>query len=122
MWVNAEAALALLLLSVVGGVIPSAAGQNALSNTTVGDISDLIGNVTNSGEEGVEDSSSPSPLASIEELNRSPLGNDSDISDLIGNVTNSGEEGVEDSSSPSPLASIEELNRSPLGNNADDTS
>ncbi|MFL6480228.1 MAG: lamin tail domain-containing protein [Nitrososphaera sp.] len=122
MWVNAEAALALLLLSVVGGVIPSAAGQNALSNTTVGDISDLIGNVTNSGEEGVDDSSSPSPLASIEELNRSPLGNDSDISDLIGNVTNSGEEGVEDSSSPSPLASIEELNRSPLGNNADDTS
>jgi endonuclease YncB( thermonuclease family) len=81
MWINAEAALALLLLSVVGGAIPSAAGQNALSNTTtVGDISDLIGNVTNSGEQEVEDSSSTSssPLSSIEDLNRSPFGNDAD--------------------------------------------
>ncbi|MDQ3847526.1 MAG: lamin tail domain-containing protein [Thermoproteota archaeon] len=93
MWINAEAALALLLLSVVGGAIPSAAGQNALSNTTtVGDISDLIGNVTNSGEQEVEDSSSTSsttssPLASIEDLNRSPFGNDADDTTSSSSVT-----------------------------------
>jgi len=120
MSINADAALALLLLSVVAGAIPSAAGQNALSNSSVGDISDLIGNVTRIGGDETESSSSI-PLESIEDLNRSPLVNDSDISDLIGNVTRIGGDETESSSSI-PLESIEDLNRSPLVNGADDMS
>jgi endonuclease YncB( thermonuclease family) len=57
MSINLETVLVLLLLPIVGS-IPSAAGQNALSNiTTVSDIIDFVGNVTESrgGEGGGEE-------------------------------------------------------------------
>jgi len=67
MSINMETALALLLLPIIGG-IPSAAGQNALSNTTVSDIGDLVGNITENSVEEVTDDSLPLPLESIEDL------------------------------------------------------
>ena len=75
MSINVEIALALMLIPIVGG-IPSAAGQNALSNITVSDIGDLVGNVTESAEEGIEDSLLP--LDAIEDLRDSPFVNDAD--------------------------------------------
>jgi endonuclease YncB( thermonuclease family) len=75
MSINLEAVLALLLLPIVGG-IPSAAGQNALSNITASNIIDLVNNVTESGEEEVE---SPLPLEAIEEdSSSSPSVSDAD--------------------------------------------
>ena len=67
MSINMETALALLLLPIIGS-IPSAAGQNALSNTTVSDIGDLVGNITENSVEEVTDDSLPLPLESIEDL------------------------------------------------------
>ena len=83
MSINLETILALLLLSVVGG-IPAAAGQIALSNTTASDIVDLVDNATESeGEEGgggeeEEEIESPLPLEAIEDLSNSPFVNDAD--------------------------------------------
>jgi endonuclease YncB( thermonuclease family) len=81
MSINLETILALLMLSVVGG-IPTAAGQNALSNTTASDIIDLVDNVTESegggGEGGEEVIESPLPLEAIEDLSNSPFVNDAD--------------------------------------------
>src|SRR5918994_2222121 len=82
MSINLETILALLLLSVVGG-IPAAAGQIALSNTTTSDIVDLVDNVTESegeeeGEEEEEEIESPLPLEAIEDLSSSPFVNDAD--------------------------------------------
>ena len=80
MSINMETALALLLLPIVGG-IPSAAGQNALSNITVSNFNDLVGNVTESGEEGAEDS--PLPLETTEDLSRLPFVNDADDTSAV---------------------------------------
>src|SRR5918995_124885 len=79
MSINMETALALFLLPIIGG-IPTAAGQNALSNTTIGNIGDLVDNVTENTEEVIDD---PLPLSleSIEDLTSSPLvGGDDDTS------------------------------------------
>jgi endonuclease YncB( thermonuclease family) len=116
MSINMETALALLLLPIIGS-IPSAAGQNALSNTTVSDIGDLVGNITENSVEEVTDDSLPLPLESIEDLTGSPLVNASDIGDLVGNITENSVEEVTDDSLPLPLESIEDLTGS-----ADDTS
>src|ERR671912_2614830 len=102
MSINLETILALLLLSVVGG-IPAAAGQIALSNTTASDIVDLVDNALSNTTA-------------------------SDIVDLVDNVTESegeeeeggGEE--EEIESPLPLEAIEDLSNSPFVNDADDTS
>jgi endonuclease YncB( thermonuclease family) len=112
MSINMETALALLLLPIIGS-IPTAAGQNALSNTTVSDIGDLVGNITENSVEEVTDDSFP--LESIEDLTGSPLVNASDIGDLVGNITENSVEEVTDDSLP--LESIEDLSGS-----ADDTS
>jgi endonuclease YncB( thermonuclease family) len=114
MSINMETALALLLLPIIGS-IPSAAGQNALFNTTVSDIGDLVGNITENSVEEVTDDSLP--LESIEDLTGSPLVNASDIGDLVGNITENSVEEVTDDSLPLPLESIEDLTGS-----ADDTS
>ena len=116
MSINMETALALLLLAIIGS-IPSAAGQNALFNTTVSDIGDLVGNITENSVEEVTDDSLPLPLESIEDLTGSPLVNASDIGDLVGNITENSVEEVTDDSLPLPLESIEDLTGS-----ADDTS
>jgi endonuclease YncB( thermonuclease family) len=108
MSINMETALALLLLAIIGS-IPSAAGQNALSNTTVSDIGDLVGNITENSVEEVTDDSLPLPLESIEDLTGSPLVNASDIGDLVGNITENSVEEVTDDSLPLPLESIEDL-------------
>ena len=76
MSINMETALALFLLPIIGG-IPTAAGQNALSNTTIGNIGDLVDNVTESTEEVIDDSL-PLSLESIEDLTRSPLAGSGD--------------------------------------------
>jgi endonuclease YncB( thermonuclease family) len=101
MSINLETILALLMLSVVGG-IPAAAGQNALSNTTASDIIDLVDNALSNTTA-------------------------SDINDLVDNVTESeggeGEGGEEEViESPLPLEAIEDLSNSPFVNDADETS
>jgi endonuclease YncB( thermonuclease family) len=89
-----ETVLVLLLLPIVGG-IPSAVGQNALSNiTTASDIIDFVGNVTEEGEEGEEEQQPPPPPA--------------------------GEEGEVES--PLPLEGIEDLSGSTVESDTDDTS
>jgi endonuclease YncB( thermonuclease family) len=101
MSINLETALVLLLLPIVGS-IPSAAGQNALSNTTTAtDIIDLVDNVTESG--GTESGGTESG------------GTES-------GDTESGEEEEEEIESPLPLEAIEDLSSSPFVNDADDTS
>ena len=116
MSINMETALALLLLPIIGS-IPSAAGQNALSNTTVSDIGDLVDNITENSVEEVTDDFLPLPLESIEDLTGSPLVNASDIGDLVDNITENSVEEVTDDFLPLPLESIEDLTGS-----ADDTS
>ncbi len=110
MSINMETALALFLLPIIVG-IPTAAGQNALSNTTI---------VTESTEEVIDDSL-PLSLESIEDLTSSPLVNASNIGDLVDNVTESTEEVIDDSL-PLSLESIEDLTSSPLVGGGDDTS
>jgi endonuclease YncB( thermonuclease family) len=126
MSINLETVLALLLLPIVGS-IPSAAGQNALSNITASDIIDLVDNVTE-GEEEVE--SPPPPSEAIEDTSSSSLPvNASDIIDLVDNVTEGEEEvesppppseAIEDTSSSSPFAGdtilINEVELNPRGN------
>jgi endonuclease YncB( thermonuclease family) len=107
MSINLETILALLMLSVVGG-IPTAAGQNALSNTTASDIIDLVDNALSNTTA-------------------------SDNIDLVDNVTESEGEGGEGGErgeggeeevieSPLPLEAIEDLSNSPFVNDADETS
>jgi endonuclease YncB( thermonuclease family) len=105
MSINLETVLALLLLPIVGS-IPSAAGQNALSNITASDIIDLVDNVT----EGEEEIESPLPLEAIEDTSSSLPVNASDIIDLVDNVT----EGEEEIESPLPLEAIEDTSSSPF--------
>src|SRR5687768_17459063 len=101
MSINLETVLALLLLPIVGS-IPSAAGQDALSNITASDIIDLVDNVT----EGEEVESPPLPSEAIEDTGSNSLPvNASDIIDLVDNVTE-GEEEVE--SPPLPSEAIED--------------
>jgi endonuclease YncB( thermonuclease family) len=78
MIINLEIALALLLLSLVGGggSIPSVVGQNAVSNITANDIIDLVDNATESDSEN----ESPLPLEAIEGLSSIPFVNDADTS------------------------------------------
>jgi endonuclease YncB( thermonuclease family) len=76
--INVETVLALLLLSLVGGGIPSAAGQNALSNITASDVIDLVDNMTESDTE----KESPLPLETIKELSSIPFVDDADTSYL----------------------------------------
>jgi endonuclease YncB( thermonuclease family) len=78
MLINLETALALLLLSLVGGggSISSVVGQNAVSNITANDIIDLVDNMTESDT----DNESPLPLEAIEGLSSIPFVNDADTS------------------------------------------
>src|ERR671917_2066182 len=87
MSINMETALALFLLPIIGG-IPTAAGQNVLSNTTISNIGDLVDNVTESTEEVIDDSL-PLSLESIEDLTSSPLvgGGDDTSFVTIGDTT-----------------------------------
>ena len=104
-----ETVLVLLLLPIVGG-IPSAFGQNGLSNiTSASDIIDFVGNVT----EGEEEQQPPPPLGAGEEgaeeeeqQQPPPLG--------------AGEEGAgEEEESPLPLEGIEDLSSSTVESDAD---
>jgi endonuclease YncB( thermonuclease family) len=118
MSINLETVLALLLLTIVGG-IPTAAGQNALSTSTTvaSNIIDLVDNVTESeaggGEE--EETESPLPLEALEDQSSSPF---------VDNVTESeaggGEE--EETESPLPLEALEDQSSSTSVNGDDDTS
>src|SRR5215218_4777656 len=118
MSINLETVLALLLLTIVGG-IPAAAGQNALSTSTTvaSNIIDLVDNVTESGGggEGEEETESPLPLEALEDQSSSPF---------VDNVTESGGggEGEEETESPLPLEALEDQSSSTSVNGADDTS
>ena len=113
MSIKPETVLALLLLPIVGG-IPSAVGQNALSNiTTVSDIIDFVGNVTES--EGGEQQQPPQPPSSS------------------GEGGEEGEEGEQqppqppsssggETEPPLSLEEIEDLSSSTVASDADDTS
>jgi endonuclease YncB( thermonuclease family) len=113
MSINLETVLALLLLTIVGG-IPTAAGQNVLSTSTTvaSNIIDLVDNVTESeaggGEE--EETESPLPLEALEDQSSSPF---------VDNVTESeaggGEE--EETESPLPLEALEDQSSSPFVDN-----
>jgi endonuclease YncB( thermonuclease family) len=117
MSINLETVLALLLLTIVGG-IPAAAGQNALSTSTTvaSNIIDLVDNVTESGVGGEEEETeSPLPLEALEDQSSSPF---------VDNVTESeaggGEE--EETESPLPLEALEDQSSSTSVNGDDDTS
>jgi endonuclease YncB( thermonuclease family) len=117
MSINLETVLALLLLTIVGG-IPTAAGQNALSTSTTvaSNIIDLVDNVTESGGGGEEEETeSPLPLEALEDQSSSPF---------VDNVTESeaggGEE--EETESPLPLEALEDQSSSTSVNGDDDTS
>src|SRR5215217_6557597 len=120
MSINLETVLALLLLTIVGG-IPAAAGQNALSTSTTvaSNIIDLVDNVTESGGgggEGEEETESPLPLEALEDQSSSPF---------VDNVTESGGgggEGEEETESPLPLEALEDQSSSTSVNGDDDTS
>jgi endonuclease YncB( thermonuclease family) len=149
MSINLDTVLALLLLSIVGG-IPSAAGQNII---------DLVDNVTESeggeeetppgegeeetppgegeeetppgeGEEetppgeGEEELTPPSQGEGEEAAGQNALSNTttSDIIDLVDNVTESEGGGEEEIESPLPLEAIEDPSSSTLVSDADDTS
>src|SRR5215211_3775733 len=113
MSINLETVLALLLLTIVGG-IPAAAGQNALSTSTTvaSNIIDLVDNVTESGGggEGEEETESPLPLEALEDQSSSPF---------VDNVTESGGggEGEEETESPLPLEALEDQSSSPFVDN-----
>ena len=79
MSINLETVLALLLLTIVGG-IPAAAGQNALSTSTTvaSNIIDLVDNVTESGGEEEEEIESPLPLEALEDQSSSTSVNGDD--------------------------------------------
>jgi endonuclease YncB( thermonuclease family) len=118
MSINLETVLALLLLTIVGG-IPTAAGQNVLSTSTTvaSNIIDLVDNVTESeaggGEE--EETESPLPLEALEDQSSSPF---------VDNVTESGGGGgeEEETESPLPLEALEDQSSSTSVNGDDDTS
>jgi endonuclease YncB( thermonuclease family) len=117
MSINLETVLALLLLTIVGG-IPAAAGQNVLSTSTTvaSNIIDLVDNVTESeaggGEE--EETESPLPLEALEDQSSSPF---------VDNVTESGGgEEEEETESPLPLEALEDQSSSTSVNGDDDTS
>jgi endonuclease YncB( thermonuclease family) len=104
-----EIVLVLLLLPIVGG-IPSAVGQNALSNiTTASDIIDFVGNVTEGGEEGEEEQQQPPP----------PAGEGGEEGEEEQQQPPAGEGEVE---SPLPLEGIEDLSGSTVESDTDDTS
>src|SRR5215216_3645812 len=115
MSINLETVLALLLLTIVGG-IPAAAGQNALSTSTTvaSNIIDLVDNVTESGGggEGEEETESPLPLEALEDQSSSPF---------VDNVTESGGGGEEEETeSPLPLEALEDQSSSTSVNGDDD--
>jgi endonuclease YncB( thermonuclease family) len=115
MSINLETVLALLLLTIVGG-IPAAAGQNALSTSTTvaSNIIDLVDNVTESGGgEEEEETESPLPLEALEDQSSSPF---------VDNVTESGGGGEEETESPLPLEALEDQSSSTSVNGDDDTS
>src|SRR5215210_4585503 len=86
--------LSLVLLSIVGGSVPSAAGQNTFLNITTSDIVDLAGNVT---ERGVGEDDSSFPL----------LSDDNDNEDDNNNIssTNTGSSGASTLPPSSPSSS-----------------
>src|SRR5215216_5749006 len=115
MSINLETVLALLLLTIVGG-IPAAAGQNALSTSTTvaSNIIDLVDNVTESGGgEEEEEIESPLPLEALEDQSSSPF---------VDNVTESGGGEEEEIESPLPLEALEDQSSSTSVNGDDDTS
>ena len=116
MSINLETVLALLLLTIVGG-IPAAAGQNALSTsaTVASNIIDLVDNETESEAGGGEETESPLPLEALEDQSSSPF---------VDNVTESeaGGGGEEEIESPLPLEALEDQSSSTSVNGADDTS
>src|SRR5215216_4826258 len=114
MSINLETVLALLLLTIVGG-IPTAAGQNALSTSTTvaSNIIDLVDNVTESGGGGEEEETeSPLPLEALEDQSSSPF---------VDNVTESGGGGEEEETeSPLPLEALEDQSSSTFVNSEKD--
>ncbi|HJU94558.1 MAG TPA: lamin tail domain-containing protein [Nitrososphaera sp.] len=148
MSIKPETVLALLLLPIVGG-IPSAVGQNALSNiTTVSDIIDFVGNVTESeggeqqqppqppsssgegGEEGGEQQQPPQPPSSSGEEGEQQPPQPPSSSEEGGE---GGEEGEQqppqppsssggETEPPLSLEEIEDLSSSTVASDADDTS
>jgi endonuclease YncB( thermonuclease family) len=114
MSINLETVLALLLLTIVGG-IPAAAGQNALSTSTTvaSNIIDLVDNETESEAGGGEEIESPLPLEALEDQSSSPF---------VDNETESEAGGGEEIESPLPLEALEDQSSSTSVNGDDDTS
>jgi endonuclease YncB( thermonuclease family) len=122
-----ETVLVLLLLPIVGG-IPSAAGQNGLSNiTSASDIIDFVGNVTEGEEEGGEEQQQlPPPAGEGEEEGGEeqqqlppPAGEGEEEGEEEQQQPPAGEGEVE---SPLPLEGIEDLSGSTVESDTDDTS
>src|ERR671914_822431 len=122
MSIKLETVLALLLLPIISG-IPSAVGQNTLSNiTTVSDIIDFVGNAT----EGVgEQAEQQQPLSSgggeVEQREQREQGAEVEQREQAEQQQPSSSGGGE-TESPLSLETIEDLSSSTVASDADDTS
>jgi endonuclease YncB( thermonuclease family) len=102
MSIKLETVLALLLLPIISG-IPSAVGQNTLSNiTTVSDIIDFVGNVTESEEGEQQQPGEQQPGGEQGEQQQQPGGERGEIE------------------SPLSLEAIEDLSSSTVASDTDD--
>src|ERR687892_1414898 len=120
MSIKLETVLALLLLPIISG-IPSAVGQNTLSNiTTVSDIIDFVGNTT----EGVGEQAEQQPLSSggaeVEQREQGAEVEQREQAEQQQPLSSGG--GGGETESPLSLETIEDLSSSTVASDADDTS
>jgi endonuclease YncB( thermonuclease family) len=114
MSIKLETVLALLLLPIISG-IPSAVGQNTLSNiTTVSDIIDFVGNVTESeeGEQQQQQQQQPGGEGEQQQQQQQPGGE--------GEQQQQQQPVGEEIDSPLSLEAIEDLSSSTVASDTDD--
>src|ERR671914_551875 len=122
MSIKLETVLALLLLPIISG-IPSAVGQNTLSNiTTVSDIIDFVGNATEGvGEQAEQQQPLSSGGAEVEQREQGEQGAEVEQREQAEQQQPSSSGGGE-TESPLSLETIEDLSSSTVASDADDTS
>jgi endonuclease YncB( thermonuclease family) len=125
MSIKLETVLALLLLPIISG-IPSAVGQNTLSNiTTVSDIIDFVGNVTEGGGEQAEQQQQPSSSggAGGEQREQAERRGGAEVEQREqAEQQQPSSSGEGETESPLSLETIEDLSSSTVASDADDTS
>ncbi len=123
MSIKLETVLALLLLPIISG-IPSAVGQNTLSNiTTVSDIIDFVGNATEGGgEQREQQQPSSSGGAGGEQREQGERRAEIEREQREQREQQPSSSGGGEPESPLSLETIEDLSSSTVASDADDTS